>query len=81
MINCCNAYAQIKSCSRTFCTAVRCHGLLFQATLTEGRSFYAYRIYIRKFLGIFPLAVTYLMSVSGRSPYLPAAIVRAHNFL
>jgi hypothetical protein len=59
MINCCNAYSYVTRCPRNFCTAVRCHEPLFEATLTEGRSFYAYRIYIRKFSGVVPLMVTY----------------------
>jgi hypothetical protein len=58
MLNCCNAYAYVTRYPRSFCTTVRCHEPLFKAMLTEGLSFYAYRIYIRKFSDIFPLAMT-----------------------
>jgi hypothetical protein len=53
MVNRCNAYAQVTRYSRSFCSAVRYHEPLFEVTLTGRRSFYAYRIYIRKFYWYF----------------------------
>src|ERR1700744_2296075 len=79
MTNCYNAYAYVTRCSRSFCTAVRYPGPFFNTTLTERRSFYAYRIYLRKFFWYSSSDGDLFYSVSGRSPYLPAAIVRVRN--
>jgi hypothetical protein len=44
-------------------------------TEPEGRSFYAYRIYLREFTVVFGICKTYFGPVGRNSPYLPAAIV------